>query len=336
MLAYGKNGPRLSEAEINQLTGSARDLQVKFTSFIKRHIKYSPRLYNRTDVEQYLQTNDFDIVMCGSDQIWNPFMTTGFDTTYMLDFGAPCRKISYATSMMDIQYISEFDKYPKVQALLEDFYAVSVRENTARTIIQHLTGGKVEPAVVVDPTLLLTRQEWEQTLNIPSLRKRRYIFCYMFHISDSQKALLKRMAAKYNCDTVVFADILKSDGSLVEGMHTELAKTVSIEQFLALIRHSAAVLTDSFHGTVFSIQFEKEFFAVESAPEKVKCLDKGHPRNVDRFETLLGKTELAHRFLHFGEENTAELYEQIMYDEVKNKVEKEREYSLAWLKKAIG
>lgn len=335
LLSYGKNGPRLSDDEIDQLTGDKRALQIKFTSFIKKHIRYSPRLYQQADVEAYLRAEGFDIVMCGSDQIWNPFMTAGFDTTYMLDLDVPCRKISYATSMVDIGFLSEYDKYPQIPALLEDFEAVSVRENTARQIVHHLTGGTVDAAVVLDPTLLLTQAEWSREVELPpAAETEKYIFCYMFHLDEAQKELLRQTARRYCCSTVIFSDILKSGDPTLEGLQGKVEKTASIERFLSLIRNAEAVITDSYHGTIFSIQFEKPFLALESASEGRGAAEKGHPRNIDRLATLLDKAGLMDRLLS-SDLCAAQRIEPISFEQVNARLAQERERSLNWLKNAI-
>lgn len=323
LISYGKNGPRLSEEEIHQLTGEKRALQIHFTAFIKNHMDYSVRFRDRESVKQYLQKEAFDVALCGSDQIWNAALTS-FEPLYLFDFALPYRKVAYGPGMMDQRLSSAFAKYPQTAALLEDFDAVSVREDDGRMIVQRLTGGRVDPVVVLDPTLLLTREEWQQAVEIPAINGT-YIFCYLFDLSQGQKELIQKIATRYCCHTVVFLDTLKSGTPDISGIHSEVAKTVSIELFLALIQNAAVVLTDSFHGTVFSIQFEREFFVLESAVG-------GPERNIDRIHTLLRKVGLCSRMV--GEE-TEELVSQINYDKVKDRLVVEREHSLAWLQCAI-
>ena len=328
LLSYGKSGPRLSEEEINQLTGAQRELQVKFTAFIKRYIDYSPRLREPEDVRRYLQERDFDAVICGSDQIWNMALPS-FESVYMLDFDLPYRKIAYAVGMMDLPRLQAANQYPQLSAWLEEFYAVSVRENAGREIIHTFTGGKADPAVVLDPTLLLSRGEWIRAVELPKIAREPYLFCYLFGMSEAQRALIQRMAETYHCRTVVFLDTIRSGFPMLSGIHTELAQCASIEMFLSLIRDAAAVITDSFHGTVFSVLFEKAFFSLESdsdAPE----------RNTDRAATLLGKAGLTHRLLRRGQEDMAQVEEPIDYVNVGKRLVEERRRSLLWLERAVA
>ena len=327
LLSYGRNGPRLSQEEINELTGKQRELQIKFTSFIKCHIDYSIRLKTPEEVERYLQGQNFDAVICGSDQIWNLALRS-FEGVYMLNFDIPCRKISYAAGMMNIGFLTAARKYPQVSAWLEDFAAVSVRENSARTIVRKLTDGRVDAAVVLDPTLLLTAEEWTQAVELPQLHREPYIFCYMFHLSEGQKSLIQKLAQAYHCDKVVFLDRLRSGNPQLEGIKIEITQAISIEMFLALIRNAAAVVTDSFHGTVFSILFEREFYSLESDSEEPE-------RNIDRVLTLLGKVELVSRMLKLGEEGSVQIEKTICYPKVKERLAAERESSLCWLRQAV-
>lgn len=335
LLSYGKNGPRLSDEEINQLSGAKRELQMKFVAFIKQHIQYSIRLRDRESTERYLLENKFDVVLCGSDQIWNPFFS--LDTVYFLDFNVPYKKVAYAASMVDIRLASEYEKYPSVPGLLRDFTAISVRENSARTIIRQLIGDDVQATVVLDPTLLLTQDEWCRNVDIAVIQKEKYIFCYMYYITESQKRLIQRLAQLHGCTTVIISDLLKSDMPKIGELHIDPAENVSIEMFLCLIKNAEAVVTDSFHGTAFSIQFEKTFFAVESTQSEKDLLENGKPRShIDRIGTLLEKAGLPSRLLRYGEEDSAQVKESIGYSDVNKKLAQERLASLEWLRNAIG
>lgn len=270
---------------------------------------------------------NFDAVICGSDQIWNVALPA-FESIYMLDFPLPGRKISYAAGMMDVPFFSAADRYPQLSQWLEDFDAVSVRENAAKTLIQTLTGGKVSPEVVLDPTLLLQADEWLAQIDLPEVQREPYLFCYMFHMNEAQRTLIQRMAEERGCIKIIFLDQLRSELPEFLGIAAEIAQCVSIEMFLALIRGAEVVITDSFHGTVFSILFERVFFSLESesdAPE----------RNTDRIATLLEKVGLSRHLLWFGQESNPYLNEFINYSVIKELVDAERWKSLFWLKQAI-
>ena len=325
MLSYGRNGPRLTEEEINGLTGDARDQQRQFTRFIQEHIDYSPRLREPEHVRHYLQENDFDVALCGSDQIWNIHIPS-FEMVYFFDFPLPYPKVSYAASMMDAKLISEYSQYPEIPRLLEDFAAVSVREDSGKTLVEQLTHGKVQPTVVLDPTLLLTQEEWLKEVPLPEVTWKNYLFCYMFDANLAQRSLIRKLAESTGCDTIVFLDAGGQEVSKWDGVRFEQVKSVSVEMFLALVRHAKTVATDSFHGTVFSILFEKNFVTLENGLV-------GEER-LDRLTTLLKKIGLSRRLVRLGQENLVSFDETIPYSAVNVRLNRERLASLKWLRSA--
>lgn len=327
MLSYGRNGPRLTEEEIRGLKGDAQEQQREFTRFIKEHIDYSPRLREPEDVRRYLQENEFDVALCGSDQIWN-FLLSSFEPLYLFDFPLHYPKIAYAPGMMDISQFSGLGRYPQIPRLLEDFAAISVRENSGREIVKKITQNKLCPDVVLDPTLLLTQREWLEEIPQPEVRWGNYLFCYMFDASPRQWKLVREAAKAKRCSTVVLVDALGRMQLNSGDMRLETVRSSSIERFLALIRHANMVVTDSFHGTVFSLLFEREFLALENPVG-------GPERNLDRITTLLKRVGLSNRLVRIGEELSAPLTEKIEYSFVKSEIASEREKSLAWIKNAI-
>ena len=327
LLSYGRNGPRLQEDEINELSGEKRDLQIKFARFIRAHMDYSPRLKSREEVERYLQEQGFDAVVCGSDQIWNLALTS-FEPVYMLDFPLACPKISYAAGMMDRTLYTALERHPEVPALLEDFAAVSVRENAAREMVREVTRGKVDPEVVLDPTLLLTKAHWLQAVEVPPGEGERYLFCYMFQINREQKRMIAELSRRFGCGTVVFLDPLKEEQPDIPGVSVRCVRNPSVEQFLSLIAHAEAVVTDSFHGVAFSLIFEREFFALE-------CAVCAPERNTDRIATLLETAGLTQRLIRTGEEDGALAAAPVDYARTGQRLAAQREQSLAWLRRAI-
>lgn len=327
-LSYGKNGPRLTEEEISGLTGDVQQLQREFTRFIKAHIDYSPRLREPEEVRMYLQQGGFDVVLCGSDQIWN-FSLSSFEPLYMFDFPLPCPKVAYAPGMMDEREFSGTGKFTSMGSWLEDFAAVSVREQSGRTIVKQITNGKVHPEVVLDPTLLLTRDEWLEKVSLPEVESKNYLFCYMFDMNLAQRNLVQHFVKEKNCDIVVYVDALRRGVPSFEGLDCKQVRVVSIEMFLSLIFHAKAVVTDSFHGTVFSLLFERDFFALENP-------SGGPERNLNRIVTLLEKSSLPQRLICLGNEEKAPWAEHIDYAAVDAQLALERKQSLGWLRSAVG
>lgn len=327
LLSYGRNGPRLTQEEIDELTGDARAVQMEFTRFIKEHIDYSPRLREPDEVRHYLQQGEFDMALCGSDQIWN-LCHPSFEPLNMFNFPLPYPKVAYAVGMMDASLGEECSKYPEMSQWLLDFDAISVRENSGQQLVESLTNGSVVPPVVLDPTLLLTREEWIQEVLLPELEQKEYLFCYLFDVTPAQRQLIERVAEENGCRTIVFIDILGRSPVEMDALSHQTVKRASIEMFLSLVRNAKAVVTDSYHGTVFSIIFHRQFFTLENALF-------GQER-LDRLTTLLEKLNLPQRLICLGNEEKAPWAEPIDYAAVDAQLALERKRSLGWLRSAVG
>ncbi len=236
----------------------------------KRIEQFRQKYFNRTNYycsckQLKRQLPEYDCYICGSDQIWNmSYIMHGEHRktfVYFLDF-APKDKIlaSYAASFGVKECDRSLKDGIKEQLMKLDF--VSVRENTGVDIIKDM--GIDDVCVVPDPTLLLEQQDYEEL--ITDVGKMTGNFVYILH-------------NKYN-DALEIVDYLKSNG---EELH--YSDSESVEQWIANIKNAKRVITNSFHGVVFSILFRKQFVAV---------LIKNSGMN-DRLLTLLEKLGLEDR-----------------------------------------
>ena len=199
----------------------------------------------------------FDAFLCGSDQVWSVFDSI-FNPYYYLDF-ARGKKIAYAPCLGT-------DKIPeptaeKIRDLLADFSAISARENVSARQLGEITGREV--AWVCDPTLLHDRDFWADFAgNIPT-RKGKYLLCYFLESRpwyfDRAKALAKQLGLK-----------IKLIPSRWEHLGSQYVITDSVgpREFVSWFRDASYVLTDSYHGSIFSLIFEKDFqYLLRFAPE---------------------------------------------------------------------
>ncbi len=271
----------------------------KIEPFRKKYLKLTK--YFKSNKELLKAKQNFDCYVCGSDQIWNEsFLCFGERKktySYFLNF-APDDKIiaSYAASFGTAEYKEELK--PDIKKYLSRFDFISVRENTGLDILNGI--GINTGCVVPDPTLLLKKSDYEKLLL--KNKKGKYDFVYMLHGKDSDAN-----------------DLIKCEND--KGINTVLCGNIGIEEWLTDIYYANHVITNSFHGTVFSIIFEKPFTAI---------LIEGSGMN-DRIITLLGKLGLQDR-IYTGDtsitektidwENTAEKlneYRSIGYDYI-NKI----------------
>ena len=251
----------------------------------------------------------YDVVIAGSDQIWNYNLTNG-DSGYFLDFVEEgVKKVAYAPSFGVPHLDSAYEKMYK--NLLSNFACISAREPEGKHIIESLFGMKSE--IVLDPTLLLTKKEWIDSFQLQTA-KRDYIFCYLFGMSDNTKRFIQNLSRKTGYKVVGISDniSLKNDGIRYD-------RIASPKTWISYIYNAAFVITNSFHGTAFSIIFEKQFYIGEILDAKGR----------GRIDNLLRITEL---------EDRKNLVEQgnINYENVRSHLQPHIEASVAYLKTAIS
>jgi hypothetical protein len=187
---------------------------------------------------------DYDYFIVGSDQVWNPLFPE-FSELFFLTFAPKQKRIAYAPSFGINELPERFNK--DFTSWIMGFDHLSVREKLGAEIIMTLTGRDVP--VVLDPTMLLTKEDWlnasEPVGNIP---KKPYIFIYFLGVLDPKiNKEIKRFAKEQHMQIVRINDI------------TSKFYAIGPSEFITLLDQASLVLTDSFHGTVFSIIFEKPF-----------------------------------------------------------------------------
>ncbi len=251
----------------------------RFESFVKDDMRLSEKFYGTYD-ELAADAPGYDVYVCGSDQIWNPliYKENTFDPAFFADFARVGRRIAYAPSF-GISSIPE-DKRELLKGYLEKFDCLSAREMQGGKIIGDITGR--DAMTVLDPTLLLTGEQWEELSSTPSF-KEPYLLCYF--ISDARKysGFVQTLAEKYKMPVVSLCGARR-----VVPQTRHIVLDAGPKEFLGLFRNASAICTDSFHGTVFSINFEKEFYCFESSQKGEKAVNS-------RLNNILGKLDLTER-----------------------------------------
>lgn len=195
-----------------------------------------------------LLNEDYDAFLCGSDQIWSVF-PVNFNPYYFLDF-AEKPKISYAPSLGTDRIPSEMAE--KIGRLLRDFSAISVRESKSAEQLSVLLNREV--SWVADPTLLHDRQFWESFSQPISKRKKPYLLCYFLENREWYHRYAEQLAKKLHLRLLLLPSRWEH---LSRGcVYTE---AIGPREFVARFRDAAYVLTDSYHGSIFSLLFEKDF-----------------------------------------------------------------------------
>lgn len=226
------------------------DKNKKYVNFIQNNFKLLGDF--KTYEELKVAKLGLDAYITGSDQVWNSDHTDGFDPAYLLDFAQPgAKKISYAASVGREYILPQYRE--QFSESLKTYTSISVREASARPAIEALTDKPVE--VVLDPTLLLDRKDYEE-LKKPGLFQGRYILVYMMETNSD----LVKFANKLS--VAIGIPIIQRKPPTVFRNELGSYYTDTAAEFLSEIENAEYVLTNSFHATVFSLIYEKPFISM--------------------------------------------------------------------------
>lgn len=230
-----------------------------FEQFRKKHFTVSDRHYS--DIKE-LQTFPpaGDVYITGSDQVWNPFGNTARIAPFFLDFGSPdVKKVSYAASWGRTE-LSANEKNI-IETLLKKFSAVTVREKSGIELCRQC--GFTDAELVPDPTFLLDADSYRKIMKCPEGldKNEKYILLYRLKHPDGFDYSKVFAFAKSKGLKVKYIT-----GNLLIDFKTQIFP--SIEEWLYLIDHAEYIITNSFHGTVFSILFKKQFATIPLAGKK--------------------------------------------------------------------
>ena len=223
----------------------------KSIEFRQKYMKLS-RPYTEENIAD--ATNYFDAFITGSDQVWSP-VCVGFDPVYFLNFAKPEQKYSYAASIGE-KVLPE-DKKADYEKLLADFQRYSVRESSAAEIIKDLNGRDAQ--VHVDPTLLLSAKQWDKIVSRPEQVPETEPFIFLFNVKRASRLF---EYAKYLSEKTGLKVYYLQKQRIHRLDFVTYLDPVMANEFVWLIKNAKYVVTNSFHGTVFSVIYKKEF-AVE-------------------------------------------------------------------------
>lgn len=292
--------------------GNSYDIHESFVKFRQKNFICS-RPVNKKTIRKL--ENKYDYIIVGSDQVWN-CGRVNLDTTYLLDFVSnDDKKISYAASFgintVPKKYINTY------KFLLSKFSRISVREEQGVNLVKKLTGKKAE--CVLDPTLLLDKNEWIKIADRNIGKHEHYILVY--NLGESNRIM--EIANKLSKQTGFKVRYVRKQKSKTD---SRVVKGVSPEKWIGLFYNADYIITNSFHGVVFSINFNKNFYAVKAEDRIRKAMQS-------RLENILNKVKLTNRYISSYSE--IDLKETIPYKKVNSNINILREQSIAYLKEAL-
>ena len=286
----------------------------KFEKYRKNFLKESKLEYGNL---QELKDNipEADVYCSGSDQIWGKIGTVEYDEAYFLKFieDRTKRCIAYSSSFGKEEIDGSLEK--NINKLLKNYSDILVREDTAKSILKKHGIENVEQ--VLDPTLLLNKEQWSNLTNKVKNKQKKYILVYQLHDNKSFDKYAKEFSKKTGLK------LLRISPSIYH--ITRSGKLIYLPnqyEFLSLFQNAEYVLTDSFHATVFSIIFNRKF--VDILPGKTST----------RITSILKLTGLQDRILTKYDDFSF-INKNIDFSECNTIIENERKRSIELLKKAI-
>ena len=286
--------------------------------FKRNHLKSSRNSFSGRDLK--LQVSDADLCIVGSDQVWNPEACPCLEN-YFFDFikkDSKIKKIAYAASFGKDSFDIGKNKISKIASFIRDFDAISLREDSGVSILAktfNISNAKVLP----DPVLLLEPELYSDIIGSKECKKNQ-VFAYILDQSEEKRNFIESVAKSLNLEVIYF---LPFKGLAQSENCYSYEKDCTIENFLSGFRDSAFVITDSFHGTLFSLIFNVPFLSF-----------RNKERGSTRFENILNKVQLLDRLISPFDD--IELYNnQINWDEVNHVLYTQRELGKKFIKEQI-
>lgn len=284
-------------------------------TFVEAHI--SLRSISRLSI---FRNERFDAYICGSDQIWSALKIPLLPLNFLYGIDKKI-KIAYAPSIgLDnppLYFIKQVEKY------IRDFIYLSVREEAAKSVVQKYYG--IDAKQVLDPTLLQGKEFWDSLLTIESKQMPAipYVFCYFLgNLNEDVVSCINRISNGRQVIMLPYAE----DCNFIKNGKYELADPLD---FVNLIKHADCILTDSFHGSIFSILYDKQFVVTK----------RSHVRRVSqtsRITSLLNMFNLQNQYCSVVGEMINAIQNNIDYTFTHSKLEEERRKSRYFLDNSLN
>lgn len=305
----------------NEYNFILKERKKAFKDFIGTNLKMSKEYSSLEEVGE--DVNKYDLIMLGSDQLLNPKdIIFGYHTLSFVPDNI--KKVSYAASFG----LSQLPFYVRKKAIenLRRFDYFSAREIRGAEIYHELTGKNAK--VVVDPTLLIDKSEWDNISGNSSLVEGKYIFCYFIGKNTAHREIAKRLSELTGYKIILIRHIdefIKSDE-----MFGDIAiNDAGPKEFINLIKNAEYVLADSFHATIFSIIFQKKYFVLN------RFTNNSAGSTNSRIDSLLKKLNLEDRRISNQDELEQRYKLEINYEDTQKLLNQWKNESKEYLKEAM-
>lgn len=286
-----------------------------FEQFMKEHMNLSPEFINISQLNHYIQDNDFHAIITGGDQIWNA-SALDFSIAYFLPFSFPkTKKISYSPSFGNEEEWKPKDCATMLKALLADYDSLSVRDESGSKYVSELLGRNVPN--VVDPAFLLSKENYEELAGDDPIIKGDYILYYSPHPDKDIESTAISYAKKHKLK------IVTTTGEYYNCKGMKHHNNVGPKEFLNLIRHARTVCGKSFHLVVFCLILEKQFIAITGESDA-------------RMHSILQRMNLQDHAIEKGANGAGFVLSDIDWNDVKRRLEDYITDSINYLTNALS
>lgn len=286
--------------------------QKSFRTFLKHRVNLTPKEYNSFE-EILRDVPDADIYMTGSDQVWNSIWNGGIDKAFFLEYAPQGKKrIAYAASI-GRESLDEYEINSTKKMLLK-YSSIGMREQSGVDLLNKMG---IKSQLVLDPTLMLTREDWSKICK-PTKKRKPYILVYQLNKNIEIDEYVNQLALKNKVEIIriEFAYLKnKKNGTTII--------LPEVEEVIGLMKNATCVITDSFHATAFSLNLNKNFIVF--LPKQFST----------RLQSVLSLTGTENRILKDYSDFSL-YYKTIDYEYVNSVLEKERKKSLIFLEEAIN
>lgn len=283
----------------------------KLQAFKKKYFNFT-KLYSHLNELKNADWEDYDMFVVGSDQVWKSKFTLG-DTAFLLSFVPDNKKrVSIASSFATSSVPEEFREIYKRE--LEKFDAISVRENNGISIIKDELKLNKEAQVVLDPTLLLSKEDWLSAVPRSNFKKKKkYILLYMLTYAFEPRPyifeVLKHLQSQEDYDIIALEGYTPKEKA--GGIEMIDKSDSSIPEFIDLFANADVVVTSSFHGTAFAVNFGIPLISIvpgDKGDDRQSTLlrNVGIERSITQIETPLSNIQC-----HYDDKKTKELLKDL-------------------------
>ena len=289
------------------------DKEREMRRFVKQNVRLSERrYYSLESIRENLPLAD--VYITGSDQVWNSTWNQGIDRVFFLDYAPPGKpKIAFAASIGKTKF--EEDEIEETKSLLQQYKAISVREESA---VKLLSSIGIDSTLILDPTLMLTSDEWRRIETTRIKIQKPYLLIYQLHPNDMIDKYATDLAKRKGL-SVIRIGYSRSDKNKVGKGYIGIPVT----EFIGLFDRAECVLTDSFHATAFSLNLGVDFISV--LPKQFGT----------RIENITNITGTENRVLKsYSDYNIYD--EKIDKDNVKRILDQKRKAGYEFLERAIN